>query len=133
MDYVALKSELDTDPLGRGYVGMTDEQVVTDMNTQYRPRNRTTMTGREVIDAFNANVSEWAALTAVEQDRIIALCGRDDLNPFGIDAQIFADAANGATNTIAALQTARVESVSRAVELFGTNVIIGDVQNARAL
>ena len=36
MDYVALKAELDTDPLTRGYSGMTDQQVRDDLHTLYR-------------------------------------------------------------------------------------------------
>lgn len=31
-----LKNEIDTDPLGRGYSGMSDVQVATDLNTEYR-------------------------------------------------------------------------------------------------
>ena len=31
-----IKAELDTDPLGRGYAGMTDAQAAADMNTAYR-------------------------------------------------------------------------------------------------
>ena len=36
-DLVALKAEIDTDPLTRGYAGMTDVQVSDDINTVYRP------------------------------------------------------------------------------------------------
>lgn len=39
MDYVALINELTTDPLTRGYSGMTDAQAATDLNTVYRPAN----------------------------------------------------------------------------------------------
>ena len=36
-DVTIIKSEIDTDPLVRGYSGMTDAQVADDMNTLYRP------------------------------------------------------------------------------------------------
>ena len=36
-DLVALKAELDTDPLVRGYAGMTDAQAATDLNLVNRP------------------------------------------------------------------------------------------------
>lgn len=36
-DPVAIKAELDADPLGRGYSGMTDKQAADDANTLYRP------------------------------------------------------------------------------------------------
>lgn len=36
MDYQALKTELTTDPLVRGYSGMSDEAAASDLNTEYR-------------------------------------------------------------------------------------------------
>jgi hypothetical protein len=38
-DFTALASEINVDPLGRGYSGMTDEQVTIDINTKYRVAN----------------------------------------------------------------------------------------------
>ena len=77
-----------------------------------------TMTGKEVKDRID--VTEWAARTDAQKQIILALCNRDDLNPFGIDATIFQDAMAGATNTLSALNTYRVESISRGEELdFG--------------
>ena len=35
--YTDLNTELVTDPLGRGYAGMTDAQAAADINTLYRP------------------------------------------------------------------------------------------------
>ena len=37
MDYTILATEVSTDPLTRGYIGMTDIQVANDINTFYRP------------------------------------------------------------------------------------------------
>lgn len=36
--YAPLKTEVTTDPLGRGYAAMTDAQVSADLNTAYRTR-----------------------------------------------------------------------------------------------
>lgn len=36
MNIEALKSELTTDPLGRGYAAMTDIAAAADLNTEYR-------------------------------------------------------------------------------------------------
>lgn len=117
-DYVALRAELDTDPLVRGYGAMTDQQAADDLNTVYRTRNRSNMTGKEVKDRID--VTEWGARTDPQKQIVLALCNRDDLNPFGIDATIFQDAMTGATNTLAALNTYRVENISRGEELgFG--------------
>lgn len=38
MNYGNLRQEIISDPLGRGYVGMTDGQVAADLNTSYRSR-----------------------------------------------------------------------------------------------
>lgn len=48
MDYTVLKNEIDTDPLARGYAGMTDSEVATDLNTEYRTFNRTSITGEDL-------------------------------------------------------------------------------------
>ena len=129
MDYVALKSEIVTDPLVRGYSGMTDQEVADDMNTVYRTRNRSVMTGKEVKDRID--VTEWDARTDAQKQLVLAMCNRDDLDPFGIDAQIFQDAMAGATNTLGNLTAYRVEDISRATEL-GFGVITGpNVDTAR--
>ena len=47
-----------TDQLGRGYAGMTHSEVVTDMHTEYRPRNRDRMTGSEVLNAIDSAVNK---------------------------------------------------------------------------
>ena len=88
MGYEALRAELNDDPLGRGYSGMTDQQCVDSLNTVDRTRNRTTMTGAEVKKAFELDATtrgEWAALSADAKSHILALCSRDDLDPFGLD------------------------------------------------
>lgn len=36
---MSLKSEITADPLGRGYAGMTDQQVADDLNSVYRTRD----------------------------------------------------------------------------------------------
>jgi len=37
VDYAALRTEIDTDPLVRGYAGMTDQQIAESMNALDRP------------------------------------------------------------------------------------------------
>lgn len=129
MDYAALKSEITNDPLTRGYSGMTDQQLADDLNTVYRTRNRSAMTGKEVKDRIDT--TEWSARTDAQKQIILALCNRDDLNPFGIDAQIFQDAMAGATNTLSALNSYRVENISRAEEIFGAVVTVAAIESAR--
>ena len=55
----------------------------------------------------------------------------DNLNPFGIEATIFNNVF-GASNTITALQAARIEQISRATELSLGHVKVGHVEMALA-
>lgn len=134
MDFAALKSELLTDPEGIGYVGTDAAAAAALLNTVDRPRNRTSMTGKEIKDAIDTG--EWDTRTDHQQQIILQLVARDDLDPFGIDAHIMQDAMAGAGGlTLAALIDARVETVSRIRELeigFGDVVSDGHVAKARA-
>ena len=63
MDYQVLKDEIVNDPLIRGYSTMTDAEIADDLNTVYRERNRTTMTGSEI----------WAQTVASEYNALSEL------------------------------------------------------------
>lgn len=129
MDYQVLKNEIVTDPLTRGYGAMSNQAAADDLNTVYRTRNRSVMTGKEVKDRID--LGEWATRTDAQKQIVLALCNRDDLDPFGIDATIFQDAMAGATLTLAALNTYRVEDISRAEELGLGTVTAANVDTAR--
>ncbi len=133
MDYVALKAELDTDPLTRGYAGMTDEQVVTDLNTENRTRIKDSLTGAEIYSVTDG--TEFAALTDAAKAQWLALCAIESIDPNNGTpaAALTTDLFGGGSTTQGALVALREETVSRAVEIGLGNVIIGDVQNARAL
>lgn len=60
----ALQAEIATDPLGRGYSGMTFEQQVTSLKTVNRTKPRTTVSGRLVWRRIN--MTEYAAIVADE-------------------------------------------------------------------
>ena len=48
-DANAIKTELDGDPLGRGYSGMDDGAVVVSLNTENRSVNKTNMSRIKII------------------------------------------------------------------------------------
>ena len=110
-----LKSEILTDPLGRGYATMSDREVADRSNINDRPRNRTSMTASEVYNAIDQG--EWTALSAAVRAEIWDILHLDEINPFGREAQRFASIFPNNGVTITALKAARVESISRAVEL----------------
>ena len=48
-----IRSEITTDPLARGYAGMTDAQVATDMNLVYRTNKAGVVDGYRVRERIN--------------------------------------------------------------------------------
>lgn len=110
-----LKTELLGDPLGRGYDAMSDQEAAGDLHTAYRTRNRTSMTASEVYNAIDQ--TEWAALTASQQDEIWNILHLGEVNPFGREAARFQVIFGSGSATITALKVVRVESITRVVEL----------------
>ena len=129
MDYVALKAELTDDPLVRGYAGMSDEEAAADLNTEYRTRNKDTMTGSEILQAIDQ--TEFLAKTEAQQQRVWDLLHLGTLNPFGVESDLFVGIFGGGSATITALAAARVGVISRATELGLRYVRAGYVQRAR--
>src|SRR3972149_2176784 len=89
-DKLILREEIETDPLGRGYSTMTNQQVADDMNAGTRIRIRARIPSVEVIEATLA--SEYAGLTAGEKQRYQTFISAGEINPAG-------------ANTIAAFST----------------------------
>lgn len=120
-----LEDEISGDPLGRGYSGMDDVALLTSLNTADRSRNRTSMTGREV--KVSVNVTEYNLLSDAKKQQFIELTASNDLGDldsgldlFGTDRDILIDIFGGGSTTVSNLATARVETISRGVEIgFG--------------
>lgn len=129
-ELVILAAELTNDPLGRGYGAMSDQQVVDDLKTAYRTRIRHRMDSSEVFQAID--LAEFNALTDARQRNVMAMLAFGELNPQGREADLFVNYFGGGSATITALQAARIESISRAVELAIPNVYAPDVAAARA-
>ncbi len=133
-----LADELVNDPLVRGYLGMTDEEAAADLNTSYRSRNRTSMSGDEI--AQQADPTEFNALddgsttnTADVKSHWLALCGRETIDPFAnANVQLVIAIFGGGSTSVSNLNAARVESITRAVELGITFVKAGHVNVARS-
>ena len=129
MSLSALKAELAVDLLTRGYSGMTDEEIAVDLNTAYRSRNRTNMSGSEVMSSVD--VVAWAALSADDKRTVWDVVHMGTVNPFGIEASIMIGVFGAGSDTISNLAAVRVKAISRATELdlgqFGTS----DIAKAR--
>ena len=132
--HIDLKDELDTDPLTRGYAGMTDAEVRDSINAADRTVDRETMSGSEIFEAID--VTEWSGRTADQKDDIkfVVSLGDQIQIASGTKARdMLQNALSGATNSIANLGSISTKAVSRAEELGLGFVKIGDVQKARAL
>jgi hypothetical protein len=131
MDYRALKAEMDADPLGRGYAGMTDAQASASLNVANRTRVRNAMSASEVFQAISA--AEFAAKTDAQRQLVLGILGFGTVNPAGREAEVFVQVFGAGSQTIAALAAARQETVSRATEIGLEAVLPGDIAKTRAL
>lgn len=125
-----LGDELANDPLTRGYSIMTVLQAADSLNASNIQINKTTMSGSELLASTDS--AEYDALTDVKRDQWLSLCGVDAIDPFGPAVQIVVNVWGIASTTISNLQTARIETISRAQELGLGLVNEGDVKMARA-
>ena len=127
MNYDLLKPEVLGDPLGRGYGAMTDAEASTRINLVDRPRNRTSMSGDEVFQSLESQAI-WDGLTTDQRDNFLSFCARDTIDPFGAaNVALILSIFGGGSATVANLQSARVELVSRPVELnmLGASAEVG--------
>jgi hypothetical protein len=127
-----IKTEIDGDPLTRGYAGMTDEAVAIDMNTVYRTRNLSSISGDQIFAATDG--TEFSGLTDHKQAIWVAFCGRSEIDPFGgSNVALVQWVFGGGSTTISNLSALRTENVSRGQELGVGTVRPGDVAQARLL
>jgi len=129
MDISILAAELTADLLSRGYSGMSDAEAAADLNIVCRERNRSSMTGSEVLNAVD--VTEWGSLDAGQKQTVWDVVHLGDVNPFGVEATLLIAVFGSGSNTIAALAVARKEAIGRAVELGLGFIYPGHIQNAR--
>ena len=127
---VILADELTNDPLSRGYAGMTNEEVVNSLRNVFdRSRIRARMDSSEVFQAVD--ITEFNTLTDTQQRNVMAILSFGSVNPDGREKDYFVNVFGAGSDTITALNTARVESINRATELGIPNVYIGDVEAVR--
>lgn len=127
---VILANELTTDPIGRGYAAMSNAQVVDSLrNVKDRSRIRARMESSEVFQAID--IAELMAKTDAQRNAVLAVLSFGWVNPAGKEATLFTTVFGSGSATIAALQTARMESISRCQEIGIPNVYEMDVTAVR--
>jgi hypothetical protein len=132
VNYAILKSELDDDPEGRGYSGMTDAEAADDLNAEYREANVESVTGQQIFEA--AFPAEYDALSAGQKATFHAIVGMGDIlvNGTNTKAALLAIFATG-TTTRANLAALQKRPVSRATELELPSIDPGNIKSARAM
>lgn len=132
-----LEAEVTTDPLGRGYSGMTDEQVVVSLNAVDRDVIKPSLSGDEIFNA--ADGAELAALAKgttaqkAEFQMFLSICARDSIDPQGnATTRLIREIFGAGSTTLTNLGTLRTQTVSRAVELGLGQDSIGAADVARA-
>ena len=136
-DYQILRTEIDTDPLSRGYSGMSDTEVADDMNLINRD-NWVSVTSAQIYEAVDG--AEYGALTDLLNgdeiaalDRIFGLGGDIPSAPGGRVRGELISIFGGGSTTIQNLVATANQQISRGSEIGWGVVKTGDVTAARAL
>jgi len=128
-----LSEELDNDMttgLQRGYAGMTDREAADDLNIKYRERIKDRMSGDEIFQQTDA--AEFGGLTDAKKAQWLAFCARDEIDPSAVANVAFVEYVFGNPSTTrTTLIAARMEPISRAVEIIGKVVGEADIWDAR--
>lgn len=127
-----IKSEIDDDPLGRGYSTMSNIEVADSLNVENRSKNLTHITGDQLGDAVDE--TEYNALSADDQGAVRELWQVQQLNPFGFAAIVIKSIFPSPGTTLAALVSLRIKSISRGDEIGLKETVQADhITKARAL
>ena len=130
MNIAALKAELLEGHPGTGAYDADDTVAAGQLNAVNCTKDKTSMTGSEIINALDK--AEYLALSDADKDRVWQVCHLGTVNPFGVEAELFVAIFGAGSASIAALQAARKDPVSRAVELRLDFVYPAHVTHARA-
>lgn len=130
MDYDKLKAEVESDPLARGYSGMTDAEVAAEINFVYRSQDREAVATWEIFEAIVPG--EYAVLSADEKSLLGRILAMGTINVKGANTRAALAAMFGAgTTTRGNLQALQTETISRAAELGLGVVKAGHVEEVR--
>jgi len=121
--------EVTTDPEAIGYATMSDEEVSDSMNAKTRSRNRNAMTGTELLNLFDS--AEFSGLSPEQDELVWAIIHMVNLNPHGVEYDIISTAFGPTSETIKSIDAARIEMISRAVEIGSNPVTSGSVARVR--
>lgn len=131
MNFAALKTELTTDPLARGYAGMGDEAAAVSLNAPNRTPDRETLDSGLLMSCVVR--SEYDALSAADKDYFRQVIAAGSVPITSALRQGIGNVFGAATTTRANIIAALKRVGSRAEELGLGSVTTSDVARARAL
>jgi hypothetical protein len=131
MDLQALKTELTTDPLNRGYAALNDEAAAALLNKPDRQPNRDTLDSGLFVGSIVA--ADYTGLTSDQRDRVRLLATPPLLFVSAHIRQELSDMFPPGSATRTNLRAALKRPGSRAEELGLGRVTESDVADARRL
>jgi hypothetical protein len=112
----SLLRELEEDPLGRGYAGMTVQEATDDLNTKYRIHQVQSFSGDFMFQQTDPN--EFSVLPAEKQQLWVSFTSRQSVDPWATNNEEFVKWIFGSSSsTVGNLVAAREKYISRAQEL----------------
>ena len=118
MIYGILRDEIENDPTGAGYAGMTDQEVADSLNAATITVHNFQFTGAELINAIDA--TEWGALSDAQQAQmkmLISAGGTLDASAGTTTRSLILDAFGSGSQTVTNLIDVAEQTISRAAEL----------------
>jgi len=131
INYIKLKEEVTIDPILRGYVPMTNQQVLDSLTLVVdRNDNASLLTGDQMFTATNA--TDWNGLTDAKRQMWVSFT-RSDIDPFAAANVAFVKWIFGTTApTVTNLAALRTKKITRAVELNLGDLKLTHIANVRA-
>lgn len=129
MDIAALKAELIAGHPDTGAYSTDDPTATVELNAINRTRPLTSLTGSQVLNTMV--LADFDSLTASDQARAWNIVHLGAVDPYGIENDMMEGIFGAASATMTAFHAARIEPVSRAVEIGIGSVKTGHVEEAR--
>lgn len=118
MQYGVLRSEVQDDPLGRGYSNMTDAEVASSLNTEDRTVQDYTFTTAQLVETIDPSELKGASSTVRELIKIVAGSdGTVDLSSGTNVRALIEDVFGSNSTTVGNIDGEAEETVSRATEI----------------
>lgn len=132
VDLAILSVEVNTDPLGRGYAAMTDQEVVDRLHVQDRTRVLSSLDARTILQSVDP--AELIALSEANRLLVLTFIGAADTHDprNGTIAHTFFTTLFPNSATLSNLGAARTEAISRAEELGIDGATANEVARVRA-